>query len=78
MPSEFGFRYGKCINDWHQLSSLITGWICWKFHEMIGPSDLSERVCKYKVRSKKIYTEAVCFPTDILPSWIIVKLTQKY
>ena len=25
MSSKFGFRSGKCNNDWHQLSSLITG-----------------------------------------------------
>ena len=43
MLSKFGFRSEKCINDWHQLSSLITGWICQKFHEMAGHSDLSER-----------------------------------
>ena len=40
---------------------------------MAGPSDLSERVCKNKVLCKKIYIEIVSFPTDILPSLIIVK-----
>ena len=40
---------------------------------MAGPSDLSERVCKHKVQSKKIYIEIVFFPTDILPSLTIVK-----
>ena len=68
ISSKFGFRSGKCNNDWHQLSSLITGWIGWKFHEMVVLSDLSEIVCKHKVWSKKIYPEIVCFPIDILPS----------
>ena len=49
IPSKFGFRPGKYNNDWHQLSSSITGWICKKLHEMAGPSDLSERVCKHKL-----------------------------
>ena len=40
---------------------------------MAWPSDLSERVCKHKVQSKKIYQEIVSFATDILPSLIIVK-----
>ena len=40
---------------------------------MAGPSDLNERVCKHKVESKKIYIEIVSFPTDVLPSLIIVK-----
>ena len=65
---KFGSRSRKCNNDWHHLSSLIPGWICCKFHEMVGPSDLSERVCKHKVWGKKMYTEIVCFPTDIFPS----------
>ena len=64
MSSKFGFRSGKCNHDWHQLSSLITVWICWKFHDIDGPSDLNEGVCKHKVWSKKICTEIVCFPTD--------------
>ena len=40
---------------------------------MAGPSDLSERVCKHKVKIKKIYIEIISFPTNILPSLIIVK-----
>ena len=40
---------------------------------MAGPSDLSERVCKHKGQSKKIYIETVSFATNILPSLIIVK-----
>ena len=40
---------------------------------MTGSSDLSERVCKHKVCSKKRYVEIVSFPTDILSSLIIVK-----
>ena len=48
ISSKFGFRSVKYNNDWHQLSSLITGWILLKI-EMAGPSDLSERVCKHKV-----------------------------
>ena len=44
MLSKLGFRSGKCINDWHQLSSLITRWICEKFYEMAGPWDLCERL----------------------------------
>ena len=68
MSSKFGFRSGKGNNDWHQLSSLITRSICWKVHEMLEPSDPSERVSKHKVWSKKIFAEIVCFPTDILPS----------
>ena len=68
VPSKFGFRSGKCNHDWHQLYSLITGWICWKFQDIEVPSDLSEGVRKDKVWSKKIYTEIVCFPTDILSS----------
>ena len=31
MSSKFRFRSGKCNHDWHQLSSLITVWICSKF-----------------------------------------------
>ena len=66
MSLKFAFRSGKCSPDWHQLSSLITGWICWKFHDIGGTSELSKGVCKHKVWSKKIYTEMVCFPADIL------------
>ena len=40
---------------------------------MVGPSDLSERVCKHKVQSKKSYLEILSFSTDILPSLITVK-----
>ena len=76
MSSKFGFRSGKCNNDWHQLSYLIKGWICQKFHEMAGPSDLSERACKHKVQSKKISIEMVSFPADIMPSLIIVKESE--
>ena len=68
MSSKFDFKSGKCNKDWHQLSTLITRWICWKLHEMVGPSDLSERLYKHKVWSKKIYTEIaeiVCFPKGI-------------
>ena len=78
MPSKFGFRSGKFNNDWHQLSSLITVWIGWKFHKMVVLSDLTEIVCRHKVWSKKIYQtqgmkqedlpELVCFPIDILQS----------
>ena len=68
ISSKFGFGSGKCNNEWHQLSSLVTKWICWKFDEMVVLSDLSEIVCKHKVWSKTIYAEKVCFPKDILPS----------
>ena len=68
MSSKFGFRPGKYNHDWHLWSFLITGWICWQSHDIEGPSDLSEGVCKQKVRSKTIYTEIVRFPTDILSS----------
>ena len=40
---------------------------------MAGPSDLSERVCKHKVQSKKSYLEILSFSTNILPSLITVK-----
>ena len=43
---------------------------------MAGPSDLSERVCKHKVWSMKIYIEIDSFPTDILPSLFTVKEPQ--
>ena len=66
MWSEFEFRSGKLCHEWHYLSSLITGWICWKCHNIGGPSDLSKGVCQHKLWSKKIYTERVCFTTDIL------------
>ena len=59
MPSEFGFRSGKSNYDWHQLSPSITGYVCWKFHDMAGPSDLSKGVCKHKLWNKNIYTEKV-------------------
>ena len=36
MSLKFGIRSGKCNPDW------ITGWICWKFHDIGGTSDLSE------------------------------------
>ena len=49
MSSKFGFRSGKCNNNWHELLFLITGWICYKIHEIAGISDLSERACKHKV-----------------------------
>ena len=62
-----GFSSGKSNRDWHQLSSLITEWICWKFHDTGGPSDDSKGVRKHKLRNKKIYTSRVRFPTDILP-----------
>ena len=55
MSSKFGFRSGKCNNDWHQLSSLITGWICQKFHEMAGSSDLSEGVCKQGIKQENLH-----------------------
>ena len=66
MASKFGFKSAKCNYDWHQSSSLITGWICWTLYDIGGPADLSEGVCNHKAWSKKIYTEVVCFPTDIL------------
>ena len=68
MSSKFGFRSETCNHDWHQLSSLITRWIYWKFHDIGRPSDLSEGVCKQKVWSKKIYTEIFCISTVILSS----------
>ena len=61
------FKFSNDNHDWLQLSSLITGWICWKCYDIGGPSDLRKGVCKHKLRSKKIYTEEVCFLTNILP-----------
>ena len=49
-------RSGKCNNDWHQLSSLITGWIGWKFHEMVVLSDLREIVCEYTKYEARRFT----------------------
>ena len=43
----------------------------------LGLSDLSKRVCKDKVKRKKIYIETISFPTDILPSLIIVKEPER-
>ena len=60
------FKFSNSNHDWLQLSSLITRWICWKFYDIGEPSDLSKGVCKHKLESKKIYTEGVCFFTDIL------------
>ena len=68
MSSKFGYRSGNKNHDWHQWSSLTTGWICWKSHDTEGPSDLSEGVYKHKVWSKKFYRETVFFPTVILSS----------
>ena len=61
------FKFSNSNYGWLQLWSLITGWICWKFYDIDGPSDLSKAVCKHKLGSKNIYTEGVCFLTDILP-----------
>ena len=49
MWSEFEFRSGKLCHGWHYVSSLITCWICWKFHNIRGPSDLSKGVCEHKL-----------------------------
>ena len=61
-------KLSKTKHDWHQLSSLITEWICWKFHDNGEPSDLNERAYKLKLWRKKIYTVGVCYLTDIMPS----------
>ena len=45
---------------------------------MAGPSDLSQKICKHKVQSKKIYIVIACFPTGILPSLISVKEPLQY
>ena len=54
MSSKFGPRSGKHNPDWHQLSSLITGWIRWTFHDNDGPSDLSEGVVNTMFEAIKI------------------------
>ena len=61
------FKFSNSNHGWIQLSSLIAGWICWKFYDIARPLDLSKVVCKCKLGSKKICTEGVCFLTDILP-----------
>ena len=63
--SKLEFRSGNWNHDCYQSSFLITRWICWKFHDIGLPSNLSEGVWKHKVWSKNIYTEKVCFLTDI-------------
>ena len=73
MPSEFGFINGKSNHNWHQLSSLTTGWVCWKFHNIGGPSELTIDVCEHNLWSKKIDTERISFPKDILQSSIVAK-----
>ena len=59
------FKFSNSNHGWLQLSSLITGCICWKFYNINGPLDLNKGVCKHKLESKKIYTDGVCFLTDI-------------
>ena len=60
------FKFSNSNHGWLQISSLITGWICWKFYDIGGPLDLSKAMCKHKLGNKKIYTEGVCFLSDIL------------
>ena len=48
------FKLSNSNYDWLQLSPFITRWICGKFHDVGGLSDLSKRVYKHKLRGKKI------------------------
>ena len=49
LSSDFGFRSVKPNHDWYQLSSLITGLVCSKFHDTGGHSDLSKGVFKHRL-----------------------------
>ena len=62
MSSKFGFRSGKCNHDWHQLSSLITGWICWTFHDIGWPSDLNERLANTIYEAKRFTQKQFASP----------------
>ena len=62
------FKLLNSNHDWLKLSSSITGWICWTFHEIGEPYDLSKGVCKHTLWSKKSYSDGLCFPTDFLLS----------
>ena len=62
------FKFSSSNHDLLQLSSLVTGWICWKFYGIGGPSVLNKGVCKQKLWSKRIYIEGVFLLIDILSS----------
>ena len=58
---KFGFRSGKYNHDWrHQLSSLTTGWIHWKLHDIGGPSHVQTQDMKQED------LHIVCFARDSL------------
>ena len=47
------FKFSNSNHGWLQLSSLITGWICWKFYDIDRPLDLSKGVHKRELEARR-------------------------